>query len=640
MIRDGPTHLTRPRPAFRGLDTALRRDIGVVETVARERRLWRNSLWVVPPLSALVACLSLSSADASEIGDLGLITAIPAPVFGSLALLGVGFVLSLLEARLRAPLLAAHLVVFVVILHGAAPLVEPEPRFATAWLHAGFIEYIGRTGDTLPSLDARFNWPGFFSAAALLLAGVGLNDPMAVVKWAAVGFNLFALVPVYLIAAMTTRDSRAPWLAAWLFVPANWVGQDYFSPQALGFALFLTMVVVLLRYFSGVPPGMRPGAAGGARSRLTSRLWKVARAEGDPAARRAVDASTARGLFAVLLLLYCAIVWSHQLTPYFAVAGIAGLVLVGACRLRSLPILLAVILIAFISYLAVTYWAGHLHEIFGGLGRVGSTVSSNVGDRVSGNPAHEWVARVRILMTVAVLGLAFVGVARRWRARSTSISLLVLAAAPFSVVFLQAYGGEAVLRSYLFSLPFAAALMAASVVFSPGARRRASAAIFVLLATTVLVAGFFVARFGNEAFEMVRPGEAAAIERLHRMAPLGSTLVSAEENVPWRYSGIERFTYESVPPASQSPQLDLDFVLDELTKNPLGGYFLITTGQVEYARLTLGVGRDWERQIYRRLAATRRFELIFSNQDARVYRLRPGGKGPVTFPTARPVGPQ
>jgi hypothetical protein len=635
---DGPTPLTRPRPVFRGLDAALRHDMGVVEAVARERRLWRNSLWVVPPLSALVACLSLSRADTGEIGDLGLITAIPAPVFASLALLGVGFVLSLLEDRLRAPLLAAHLVVFVVILHGAAALVEPEPRFATAWLHAGFIEYIGRTGDTLPSLDARFNWPGFFSAAALLTGGVGLHDPMAVVKWAAVGFNLFALVPVYLIAAMTTRDSRAPWLAAWLFVPANWVGQDYFSPQAMGFALFLTMVVVLLRYFSGVPPDVRPGAAGGDRSRLTRRLWEVARAEGDPAAGRAVDASTARCLFAVLLLLYCAIVWSHQLTPYFAVAGIAGLVLVGACRLRTLPILLAVILIAFISYLAVTYWAGHLHEIFGGLGRVGSTVSSNVGNRVSGNPAHEWVARIRILMTVAVLGLAFVGAARRWRAWSTSVSLLVLAAAPFSVVFLQAYGGEALLRSYLFSLPFAAALMAASVVFSPGARLRA--ATFVLLATTVLVAGFFVARFGNEAFEMVRPGEAAAIERLHRMAPLGSTLVSADENVPWRYSGIERFTYESVPPASQSPQLDLDFVLDELNKNPLGGYFLITTGQVEYARITLGVGHDWERQIYRRLAATRRFKLIFTSRDARVYRLRPGGKGPVTLPTARPLGPQ
>jgi hypothetical protein len=627
------TPLTRPRPAPPGLHSALRLLAGVASALDLNRRLLTRSLWLVPALSALVGCLSLSAAEPSRVGDLGLITAVPTPAFASLALLGIGFVLALHERGLRAALLAAHLVVFVLLLHGAAALVEPEPRFATAWLHAGFVEYIGRTGDTLPSLDARFNWPGFFSGAALLMRGVGLDDPMPLLKWSAVGFNLLALVPVYLIAATTSRDPRVPWLATWLFVPANWVGQDYFSPQALGFVLFLTMVVLLLRYFSGVSPGAQPRAVSGAGSRLTRWLWRVARAEGEAAAPGEVDASTRQALFAVLLLIYCAIVWSHQLTPYFAIAGVSGLVLVGGCRLRSLPLLMVVIATAFISYLAVTYWAGHLHEIFGGLGRVGSAVSSNVGNRVSGSEAHELVAQVRMLMTVAVFALAFVGAARRWRARSTSLPLLVLAAAPFSVVFLQDYGGEALLRSYLFALPFAVALMAASLAPSPRPGLGALTASAVLVATALLVAGFFVARFGNEAFEMVRPGEAAAIEHLHRTAPPGSTLVSAVENVPWRSKGIERFMYTSVPPRLQSPQLDLEFVIDELRKNPFGGYFVITRGQVEVARLTLGVGRGWERQIYRRLAAGHEFQLILSNRDARVYRLRRGGPAlPIAIP--------
>jgi hypothetical protein len=633
----GHTHLTHPRPTPTGVDVALRFFAGVAGALARDRRTLTAWLWVVPPLSAVVGCLSLSGADPSDIGAIGLIRAIPAPVFASLALLGVGFVVALHEQRLRTGLLAAHLLVFVILLHGAAALVEPEPRFATAWLHAGFVEYIGRTGDTLPTLDARFNWPGFFSGAALLIRGVGLDDPMPLLKWSAVGFNLIALVPVYLIAAMTSRDPRVPWLATWLFIPANWVGQDYFSPQALGFLLFLAMVVVLLRYFSGVSPGAQPRAGRGAGSRLTAWLWRVTRAKGDAARPRAADPATLRALFAVLLLIYCAMVWSHQLTPYFAIAGVSGLVLLGGCRLRSLPVLMIVVASAFISYLAVTYWAGHLHEIFGGLGRVGSAVQSNVGNRVSGSEAHELVARVRMLMTAAVLGLAVVGAARRWWGWSTSFPLLVLSATPFSVVFIQDYGGEALLRSYLFSLPFAVALAAASMAPSPRPRLRVATGTAMLLTTAVLVAGFFVARFGNEAFEMVRPGEAAAIEHLHRTAPPGSTLISAVENIPWRSTGIERFTYTSVPPRSQSPKLDLQFVIDELRKNPLGGYFVITRGQVEYARLTLGVPRGWEREIYRRLAADHGFQLVLANPDARVYRLRRRG---AALPTAVPLEAQ
>jgi hypothetical protein len=355
-------------------------------------------------------------------------------------------------------------------------------------------------------------------------------------------------------------------------------------------------------------------------------MGRVARAADEASGRTPVDSSTRRRLFAIVVFFYCAIVWSHQLTPYFAIVAVSALVVVGTCRLRSLPLLMAVIAMGFLSYLAVTYWAGHLNDIFGGLGRVGSSVSSNVGKRVSGSETHQWVQQIRMLMTLMVFALAFVGAARRWRSRSTSLSLVVLAATPYSVIFLQDYGGEALLRSYLFSLPFAVALMASSFAPSIRPRLKAAAGGAVLLATALLVAGFYIARFGNEAFEMVRPGEAAAVEHLYRVAPRGSTFVSANENVPWRYTRIDRFTYEPVPPKSQSPHLDLGWVRDEMSKNPRGGYFVITRGQVEYARLTLGVARGWGREIYRRLAASRDFVLILSNRDARLYRLRGSGR--------------
>ncbi|MCW2951223.1 MAG: hypothetical protein JWQ48_393 [Conexibacter sp.] len=576
-VRDGPV------PAARG-DRPRRVDA-------------RTALWAIPPTSAVVGGLSLAHADPARIGDLGLISAIPVGVFASLALLTLGFAVALRESRLRPALLAAHILVLLLLLPGAPALLEHEPRFATAWLHAGFVDYIANTGSTLPNLDARFSWPGFFAAAAVLTRGLGLRDPAPVLTWAPLAFDLLALVPVYAIAAMTTKDARVPWLATWLFIPANWVGQDYFSPQAFAFVLFLGFVVVLLRYFSVGTELRRPP--------------------------RALDRG---GLFVILLLIYCAIVWSHQLTPYFAVAATAGLVLVGACRLRTLPLLLAVIVVAFVSYLAVSYWAGHLADVLGGIGKLGSTFSSNVGNRVSGSPAHEWVSRLRIVMTAAVSALALIGVARRWRRRSSSIPLVVLLVAPYPVLALQAYGGEVLLRTYLFALPFAAALMAAGLV--PSARRRGSAAsaVVVPLVTAALVAGFFVARFGNEAFEMVRPGEVAAIHRLYRVAAPASTLASIDENVAWRSTGIASFTYVTLPIERASPRRYLQFVSDEIARNPNGGYLLVTASQIQAARLVGGVSRGWLAGFRRALAVSPRFRLVYSNRDARLYRFRPPAK--------------
>jgi peptidoglycan/xylan/chitin deacetylase (PgdA/CDA1 family) len=585
-----------PPPAWAGerLRTrawrAYRREAPRLEPA--RRRAAAVAPWLIPPLCALVGCLALARADPTRVGDLGLISAIPAAAFACLGLLSVGFALALRPSRPRPVLLAAHLVVFVLLLHGAPALVEHEPRFPTAWLHAGFTNYIGATGSTLPGLDARFNWPGFFAAAALLTRALGLHDPTALLRWTPLAFELLALAPVYVIATSTSDDARVPWIAAWLFIPANWVGQDYFSPQALAFILFLAFMVVLLRYFG--------------------------RSAGDE--RRLAGAPPAGGLFGILLLTYCAVVWSHQLTPYFVIAATATLVVLGACRLRSLPLLLIVIVAAFVSYLAVPYWAGHLRDIFGGVGELGSTLSSNVGSRVGGGGAHEWVPRLRVVLTGAVWALVLVGAVARWRrARRSTIVLLALVAAPYSVLALQAYGGEAILRSYLFSLPFAAVLMA--VCFTSFPRRSGSviAPIALVLVTGSLVGGFFVARYGNEAFEMVRPGEVAALERLYSVAPPGSTFVSLDESVPWRFTGISRFSYATVPPRQHSPELYLRHVRRAIGTGPRSGYLVITRGQIEYARLRLGVPSRWVAAVYRRLAISRHFRLIYSNPDARLY---------------------
>ena len=61
--------------------------------------------------------------------------------------------------------------------------------------------------------------------------------PVVVLVWA---------IGVYALARSMLGGTRAPWAAAWLFVGLNWIEQDYFSPQAIGIVLLLTVLTFAL----------------------------------------------------------------------------------------------------------------------------------------------------------------------------------------------------------------------------------------------------------------------------------------------------------------------------------------------------------------------------------------------------------
>lgn len=157
---------------------------------------------------------------------------------------------------------------------------------------------------------------------------------------------------------------------------------------------------------------------------------------------------------------------SHQLTPFLMIAAILGLVLVGRCTPRSLPVLFGVILIGWISYGTIAYWSGHLSTIFGDLGQLSGTISASVSDRVTGTSIHQFVDKARIGLAGLMAVLAVLGLIRRWRGGITDRALMVLLVAPLTIAGLQNYGGEISLRVYMFALPAAAVL--AACLFFPG----------------------------------------------------------------------------------------------------------------------------------------------------------------------------
>ena len=76
---------------------------------------------------------------------------------------------------------------------------------------------------------------------------------MEMAGWSPLVFNLLYLPPLLVIFRWATDDARVWWLGLWVFFSANWVGQDYFSPQAVAFALWLAMLAALLTRFTPRP---------------------------------------------------------------------------------------------------------------------------------------------------------------------------------------------------------------------------------------------------------------------------------------------------------------------------------------------------------------------------------------------------
>jgi hypothetical protein len=587
-------------------------------------------VWSAPAVALLVGVRSLSASTPDDIGSLGLVQALEPALYVCLALLTASFV-TVLFVRPSAPavLLAAHVAVLVVLLHGAATIVEPLPRFTTAWLHAGFTDYIARTGRTLPELDARMSWPGFFALAAMVTRVAGFRDAMPLLAWAPVALNLLYGAAVYLVARNTTFDRRATWLAVWLFYPANWVGQDYFAPQGLNFLFYLVIMAALLMWFR--PP-------------LLGRVWwrssgRRLRRAVDPLRRAAGLAPRPLrhephglqlppwqrvALMSILLVVFVASTVSHQLTPAAVVASVAALVVVRRCSVRSLPVLLAIIFVGYFSYLTVVYWSGHLRNLIDSIGDVGGTITASATERVQGDPAHQVITRARLLLTLVVWCIAGVGAWRRLRRGTGDLALFALAAAPFLVVLLQRYGGEVLLRVYLFALPAVAVLLAGVVVPAAAPRRRGLAATVAALLSVVLIGGFYITRYGNEAFEQVRPADVEAMNWLYQRAPKGSTLVAVHSHVLWRFKALEQYEYK--PLGEELDPRQLDAIEDAMKGNPRGAFLVLSKSQYVWAESYYGRPPGWGERLERGLLGSRRFRVVFTNAEAKILVLGPPHK--------------
>ncbi|MET9910593.1 lipopolysaccharide biosynthesis protein [Streptomyces sp. NPDC006476] len=582
-----------------------------------------------------VPALRLGESDLDRMGGLGLISVLPLPTLVGAALLIAVFGSLLWLGREHKALLLITLLATVVSLHALPAVIETEPRFPTAWQHLGFLDYIDRTGSAVPDLDARWSWPGFFAVAAFVTRACGVTDLTDLIRWWPLTIQLLYLAPMFLLVRSLRASWRAKWTGIWIFVLSGWVGQDYFSPQGFTYLLYLAFVAILLVWFR--------------EPRVIWTRRRPGEAEVEPADRRQKAV-----LLAVLIGLFLASVPAHQLTPFVMLGVLAALVLVGRSELRGLPILFAVVVAVWIGFMAEPYWSGHFDELFGGVGGVGSNVSTSVSGRIQGGSStHKLVLYARVLLAGGVMLFACWGWWRRRDHKYRERSLLVLTFVPFLGFGMQSYGGEMALRVFMFALPGAALLAGLALFPRTGVTaeerdkdRVSLAPLAALLAGLLLMGGFLVARWGNEPFERVRPGEVAAMDYVYahdkptvRLLWLSNDTVNdVTPAMPWGAKDMERVDY--VPTLAPADPVLVSSLVKALKDAGPNSYLMINAGQVTYLQMDVGYSATWEPRLIQNLDRRPELKKVYDNADATIYALRKQPEGKVPKPDPGPIGPQ
>jgi hypothetical protein len=585
---------------------------------------WAKLVPVTLAAGALVVwSASIGQIDYSQLNDLGLVSVLPWGVYAALVLLSVSFFVALAAPAHSERLAALLVVVLVLMLYGIPSLTQEIARFGASWKHVGVIDMILRTGNVDPTLDAYNNWPGFFSLGALITKTAGLSSAIPLLGWAPVAFNLLYLLPVRMLMLAATPDRRLVWLGIWFFYLANWVGQDYFSPQAFGYFLALVILGVLLTWFtrSGAPGWLGllrrgPAWVGHLLDKLQP-LWEGAEPVSVPS-----QPLQRIGLLAVVLLSFLVLVASHQLTPFSLLAEVAVLFIFDRLSLRGLPLLLAVVLSAWLTYMTVAYLSGHLSGMLSLFGQLDVTVGANLTDRLNGSPEHILVTRLRLLMTLFLWGLAFLGGLRRARHGRLDLNHALLALAPFPLIAMQNYGGELLMRIYLYALPFMVFFAAALFFPRPQSRPTWRSVMSAFLVSLGLLGLFLFVRYGNERADHFTPQELAAMDFTYDRAEPGAVLAASTSNLPSRYRGYEIYHYLFL----EKLVLDQDIpgLIQALESRAAPeAYLILTRSQQAYLEMFYNLPEAAWQQLQDGLLASGRFQRLYASPEASVYLLLP-----------------
>lgn len=565
----------------------------------------------------------------SDMGLWGLLPLLPDYWYiGLAAVVSTCFLAEHLSAELHrwfSPVLATILILY---LYGTAPALEGTPRYTWAYKHIGVVRYILEHHQVDPDIDIYHRWPGMFSLASALTTLSGVHDPTSVAAWSELFFTLLDVLIMYSLARRFAGP-RGAWTACYFFIVFNWVGQQYFSPQALAYTLALALVLIITIL---LPADTIPGFAGrvlGWHGFTGEFLHSTLK----PAPPRTLWAN--RYLYGLAVLIDTAIVVSHQLTPYILLLVVGLLTIFHSLRPRWLVLILAVITVGYL--IPNVDFVRHNYGLFTALNPLDNVKSPPPPGSLPS--AKVWQGRLALGLTLLAWMTAVLGVAGG-RSRLPSLgarwTVGLVFVAPFLTLLAQSYGGEARMRVLLFSLPAcsigAAWLWDRFRLQGIGLWRWTAASVTLPISCALFVCVFF----GQEDVNYVPASEVTAANWLYQHAAPGEVLMLSTPGFPSRY-GANYPNYPG-PVGDNTPTLELDpvFAKMDLSREALNprsviaimgrysghGYLIFSSTQARFARAngSLG-GLEGYRNLQRSVADSGYFRLVYANRDVTVYQV-------------------
>ncbi len=583
--------MTSPSVTYRGA-RRLSPAPAVQSSAMNLRRVSRVVSIGVPVATTVLALVQTSAAD---VGDYGLVSAVP--WYGLLGFVALALVaVAAIHAKPFDESFAGSAVTAFVLLLSAAPaIVYDTTRFSWAFKHVGIVDYLDRTGSFDQSIDVLpiyHSWPGFFAGSGSLTRWLGFDDAIAVAAWAPVVLNSLTLLSLVFLFGTLCSSRSTVWMASLLFFATNWIGQDYFSPQAIAYIFYLNIIALTLRFYHD-------------RSENTSPPFVV---------------------HIVMTALILALTVSHQLTPMVLFLSLLGLLLFRQHRAWWLPILVGLSVAGWVGSWARIYFLDNvLDELSGGVGSPVDNAGATLGKAVDRSEAQVWVgASGRILVAVMVT-VALAGLVLRYRRTQNTVVPLVLLGSPMVLLVLQ-FGGEVLFRVVLFMLPMLVLLAAEMLQSFEGERANIWLARTVVMLCLPLLA---LATFGKDSFYTFSSSELEVSTELSLLAPENSLLIEGSRNYPSQFRNYEKFTYVPIERESASTQLRLaEDPADELFRwldqdEYAATYLLLTRSQHRQGEALGSLPENFVPDAERALRNDQRFDVLLEGTHAVVFVIAP-----------------
>jgi hypothetical protein len=275
------------------------------------------------------------------------------------------------------------------------------------------------------------------------------------------------------------------------------------------------------------------------------------------------------------------------------------------------------------------------------VGSVGKLVQANVGRRASGGTtARSIVVLSRIGLAGAVWLLVVIAAIVLWKRRRTPLAALCIFAAGFPLLALQPYGGEMLIRVFLFSLPAAALLIATLVVPNHVTRRQATRRhaseptrfagrrVVAGLVAVAAVPAFLLARFGNESYERITTDDRQITNVMYKLAPVDSVVYVADRQALIDSQRVGEVKFDNLTSFDAHA---VEAQLRAAANHNAATYVLLTESEQAYAHQVYGLPTNWAPTLVNVLVASGSCEI--QSKIGQSYLLR------VVLPVPQPSVP-